>query len=57
MKRLHNLDQPTPLAEQVAGFLTREAKSLPIDLGGTLVLTPTAGAARRIRYALAKKAS
>lgn len=55
MKRLHNLDQSKPLAEQVADFLTLEAKSLPIDLGGTLVLTPTSGAARRIRYALAKE--
>ena len=54
MKHLHYLNQPDPLAHQVADFLVADAKALPIDLSETLILTPTAGAGRRIRRALAK---
>lgn len=53
MKTLHYLNRPRPLARQVADFLCREKQSRPIDLSNTLVLTPTTGAARRIRRALA----
>lgn len=46
-----------PLARQVADFLLRGRETLPIDLADTQVWVPTAGAARRIRQALANVAA
>ncbi|TSA35737.1 MAG: PD-(D/E)XK nuclease family protein [Verrucomicrobiaceae bacterium] len=51
------LDQDNSLAHQVAGFLLREMSGRPWDLSGTQVWIPTAGAASRIRFALAGLAS
>jgi len=51
------LEQNNSLAHQVAGFLLRGKSGKPWDLSGTQVWIPTAGAASRIRYSLAKLAS
>jgi len=47
------LDQPSSLAEQVAGVLLEGMEGHPYDLTATEVWVPTAGAARRIRHSLA----
>lgn len=51
------LDQRDPLAHQVAGFLLSGLPGRPWDLSDTQVWVPTAGAGRRIRFALARMAS
>jgi len=55
--RLQFLEARSPLAGQVAEVLWGCAAGAPRDLGGTQVWVPTAGAARRIRFALAELAS
>jgi hypothetical protein len=55
--RLQLLEARSALAGQVAGILWECASGLPRDLGGTQVWVPTAGAARRIRFALAELAA
>ena len=50
------LGQPTPLPAQVATFLLQGKTECPPDLGDTLVIVPTAGAARAIRRELARQA-
>jgi len=47
----------TPLAVQVADVLLEGTAGVPVDLRGTQVWIPTAGAARRIRLALAEKSA
>jgi len=48
-----HLDHARPLADQVAAHLLQGRKGMPVDLSDTLVIVPTAGAARAIRVALA----
>ncbi len=55
MKPLVALTEKAHLAAQVAAFLLRGREGIPIDLGDTLVLIPTAGAGRAIRRELSKK--
>jgi ATP-dependent helicase/nuclease subunit B len=55
--RLLFLKKHGSLAEQVAEALLDDCDSLPCDLSGTEVWVPTAGAARRIRYQLARLSS
>jgi len=50
------LETPAALAEQVAMVLMEGVKGCPVDLTDTQVVIPTAGAGRRIRFALAKRA-
>jgi len=50
-----HLDQKASLPAQVAEFLLRGRSDGVLDLGGTVVLIPTAGAGRAIRRELAKK--
>jgi ATP-dependent helicase/nuclease subunit B len=52
--KLHFLDKPGSLAEQVAEVLLDGAEGHPYDLTQTEVWLPTAGAARRIRHKLAE---
>ena len=49
------LTEKNALAAQVTAFLLRGREGIPIDLGDTLVLIPTAGAGRAIRRELSKK--
>lgn len=51
----HLLSSTGPLAAQIAAHLLDGAKGRPVDLGDTLVLVPTGGAARAVRRELAKK--
>lgn len=51
------LEKPDSLAAQVAGVLMEGLSGRPVDLKDTQVWIPTAGAARRIRYALAQGAA
>jgi len=55
VKPLVALTEKAPLAAQVAAFLLRGREGIPIDLGDTLVLVPTAGAGRAIRRELSKR--
>ncbi|MGC1481332.1 MAG: PD-(D/E)XK nuclease family protein [Chthoniobacterales bacterium] len=55
--RLEFLEAGGPLARQVAEGVWGGARGTPIDLGETDVWVPTAGAARRIRWELARMAA
>lgn len=55
MKSVIPLDQPRPLAAQVAEFLLRGREGRPVDLGDALVIIPTAGAGRAIRRELSRR--
>lgn len=50
------LDDNRPLADQVAAYLLKGCDTKPPDLGDTLVIVPTTGAARAIRRSLARQA-
>ena len=50
------LSRPDPLPAQVAAHLLSGRVDTPPDLGDTLVIVPTSGAARSIRTALARQA-
>ena len=50
------LDDTRPLAGQVAAYLLKGCETKPPDLGDTLVIVPTTGAARAIRRSLARLA-
>ena len=52
MKNVRYLDQPMPLARQVADALREKIQEPGSDPQSVLVLTPTAGAARRIEQVL-----
>jgi len=48
------LEKTAPISHQIAAFLLKDRTQQPVDLGDTLVLIPTAGAARSIRGELAR---
>jgi len=50
------LSEKKPFPAQVAAFLLRGISGRPIDLTATMVIVPTAGAARAIRNELARQA-
>jgi ATP-dependent helicase/nuclease subunit B len=50
------LNSPQPLAAQTAAHLLSGRSGRPVDLSDTLVVVPTAGAARAIRAELARQA-
>lgn len=55
MNPLVALDQDAPLPVQVAAFLLERAPQPIADLGDTLVIVPTSGAARAIRHELGRR--
>lgn len=57
LPKLRYLDSSGPLAEQVAEALLEGVEGSPFDLSEAEVWVPTAGAARRIRYHLARISS
>lgn len=52
--KIHFLEGEGSLSDQVAEVLLEGVNGLPFDLSASEVWVPTAGASRRIRYALAK---
>lgn len=49
------LNKPQPLAVQIAAYLLAGRSGRPVDLSDTLVIVPTAGAARAVRAELARQ--
>jgi len=54
--QVHFLKKESPLASQVAEFMLAGLSGHPLDLRGTEVWVPTAGAGRKIRYEVARQA-
>ena len=50
------LSDSTPFPRQIAAYLLKDRTGQPLDLGDTMVIVPTAGAARAVRRELARQA-